>query len=372
MSEFKIPPISTLSGSTLSNFNKTTKGRLVEKKYYKKYLLTKLLLIAASPFHLWEDLTINRKAKNYKIQTPPVFILGHWRSGTTLLHNLLCRSDDAAFISTYHSLFPNNLKSKWIFKNFMKVKMPLKRPGDNVKLNVDFPQEDEFAVGNVMPHSYYNFFYFPKDYKEYYDNFVRFKGLKTSDIEIWEDKYKMLITKALMNSKGTRMIIKNPVNTGRLKLLSECYPQANFIHIYRNPITVYLSTKKFFRELFPTLWFHEVNQDFIIEMIIDVYKKLYSDYFDQKKKVSSDRIYEVKFEAFEKDPIAHLEAIYNYFDFDDFENQRVNFEKYLSSLKGYRKNKYTISRAELDKIEDEWDFAFDKWNYELPQNMEVY
>jgi hypothetical protein len=226
-------------------------------------------------------------------------------------------------------------------------------------------------VGNVMPYSYYNFFYFPKDYKEYYEKFVRFKTLKPFEVKVWGDKYKNLITKALMNSKGTRMILKNPVNTGRLKLLSELFPQAKFIHIYRNPVTVYLSTKKFFIELFPTLWFHEVDQDFIIEMIIDVYKKMYTDYFDQKTQVSPDRIYELKFEAFEKDPNAHLEAIYKYFGFDNFEHQSANFQEYLSSVKGYRKNKYTISQAELRQVEEMWGFAFDKWAYELPQNMEV-
>ncbi len=372
MSEFKIPPISTLVGSTLSNFNKAVKGRLVEKKYYKKYLLTKLLLIGAYPFHLWEELTINRKARSFQPETPPLFILGHWRSGTTLLHNILCRADDAAFISTYHSLFPNNLQSKWLFKNFMKAKIPLKRPGDNVKLNVDYPQEDEFAIGNVMPSSYYNFFYFPKDYKEYYEKFIRFKTFDQLEIENWGDQYKLLISKALMNTAGSRVILKNPVNTGRLKLLSELFPEGKFIHIYRNPVTVFLSTRKFFLELFPTLWFHEVDQDFITEMIIEVYRNLYTDYFNQVSQVSPDRIYELKFEAFEKDPVSYLKEIYTYFGFENFEVQKPHFENYLNSLKGYKKNKYTISKAELAIIEEKWGFAFEKWNYGLPQNMEVY
>ena len=371
MSEFKFPPISTLSGSTLASYSRTVRGRLIEQKYYRKYLLTKLILFGAAPFHFWENLTINRKAKNYKGEISPLFILGHWRSGTTLLHNLLCQADDAAFISTYQSVFPNNLQSKWIFKNFMKTNMPAKRPSDNVKLSIDFPQEDEFALGNVMPHSYYNFFYFPKDHQEYYEKYVRFNTFNKMELEEWGSVYKTLITKAVMNSKGSRVILKNPVNTGRLKYLSELYPNSNFIHIYRNPVVVYLSTKKFFKALMPTLWMHEVDDSFIIDLIFDVYEKMYSDYFSQKTKVSNNRIYELKFENFEKDPIAHLKEVYSFFGYADFEKQLPNFEKYYNSLKGYKKNKYTISQSELDRIEASWGFALNKWNYNLPKNMEV-
>ncbi len=372
MSEFKSLPISTLAGSTFQSFDKTIKGRLIEKKYYKKYLLTRLVLMVSSPFHIWENLTINRKAKNFKPEIPPLFILGHWRSGTTLLHNLLCKADDAAFFSTYQSVFPNNLQSKWIFKNFMKSNMPAKRPSDNVKLSIDFPQEDEFAIGNVMPYSYYNFFYFPKDHREYYEKYVRFKTFNKSEMKAWGNKYKMLINKAILNSKGERAIIKNPVNTGRLKLLSKLYPEANFIHIYRNPVVVYLSTKKFFNALMSTLWLHEVDENFILDLIFEVYEKLYADYFDQKSQVASDRIFELKFEEFEKNPISHLNEIYTYSGFDDFEKQKSNFENYYKSLKGYQKNKYRISKAELARIEEKWGFALKKWNYNLPQNMEVF
>ena len=371
MSEFKFPPISTLSGSTLSSFKQTIEGRLIESKYHRKYLLTKLILIFSTPFHLWENLTINREAKNYEMKTPPVFILGHWRSGTTLLHNLLCQADNAAFVSTYQSVFPNTLKSKWIFKNFMQANMPSKRPSDNVKLNTDFPQEDEFALGNMMPYSYYNFFYFPKDYAAYYEKYIRFRSLDEKEFKRWEYTYKLLINKALINSKGNRAIIKNPVNTGRLKVLSEVFPKAKFIHIYRNPVVVYLSTKKFFKALMPTLWLHEVDEQFILDLIFDVYEKLYSDYFRQKETVASDRLFELKFEDFEKDPIAHLNDIYTYFGFDDFKKQKPNFETYLNSLKGYKKNKYTIERSELERIERSWSFALEKWKYNLPERMEV-
>src|SRR5678816_885369 len=38
---------------------------------------------------------------------PPLFVLGHWRSGTTHLHNLLAVDDRFAFPNNYQALFPH-------------------------------------------------------------------------------------------------------------------------------------------------------------------------------------------------------------------------------------------------------------------------
>lgn len=43
------------------------------------------------------------------------------------------------------------------FKKNMSWLMPDKRPTDNMELAVDLPQEEEFALANMMPYTYYNF-----------------------------------------------------------------------------------------------------------------------------------------------------------------------------------------------------------------------
>ncbi len=40
---------------------------------------------------------------------PPLFILGHWRSGTTYLHNLIVRDDQSARPTLYQVLFPRDV-----------------------------------------------------------------------------------------------------------------------------------------------------------------------------------------------------------------------------------------------------------------------
>jgi len=174
MAEFKLPPISTLAGSSFSNFVKALNSGKVEFRYFPKVLLTGLIILIGTPFRWIEYLIFSSKIKKYKFTEEPIFILGHWRSGTTLLHNLLCQDPRAGFLTTYHSLFTHHLASKWLFKSFMRAAMPKKRPVDNVALSVDYPQEDEFAIGNINPWSYYYFWYFPRNNVQFYEKYVRF------------------------------------------------------------------------------------------------------------------------------------------------------------------------------------------------------
>ncbi|MEO1654252.1 MAG: sulfotransferase, partial [Bacteroidota bacterium] len=258
--KFKLPDISTLAGASLWIYLRAIVGRKVHPRYYLKIFITFLIILLSLPFRLYENLKFYLPLRRFQMKKPPIFIIGHWRSGTTHLHNVLCKDPQAAYLTTYMSLFPEALGTKVIFKNFMRWVMPKKRPSDNVKLAVDFPQEDEFALGNIHPYCYYYFFHFPFDYQEYYQDYVLFKG-KEKIKKSWKKTYKHLISKSIMNTQGERAIFKNPVNTARIPALLELFPQARFIYIFRNPIIVYLSTKKFFVELFPTLQFQQVSEE---------------------------------------------------------------------------------------------------------------
>ncbi len=361
---FKLPPLSPLIGTDLLNYLRISRKKRIERRFWLKYILTILIILIFTPLR-WYERWYLRKKNTYR-HDKPVFILGHWRSGTTLLHNLLCQSPNAAFVTTYQTVFTQYLGSAKILKPFMGILMPDKRPSDNVKLNVNYPQEEEFALSNLSTASYYHFFYFPENVDEYFNRYVRF----SNGADQWKKAYKDLLQRAgyKMREKPY-LVIKNPVNTARLGVLGELYPHGRFIHIYRNPYVVFLSTKKFFLELMPTLWFHEVSEGTIEEMILDTYIRM-MELFDQDIELNENVVH-VKFEEFEKTPLDSLKRIYHDLEMESFESDRPFFESYLKSQKGYRKNKYSISRREYDLVTDRWQVYLERWNYELPSNMEI-
>ena len=161
-----------------------------------KLLLTFIVILISTPFQLYEYFFFRKKIKKYTFKKPPVFIIGHWRSGTTHLHNLLCKDPNHGFVTTYQGVFPNNMKSKWIFKTFMELNIPDKRPSDNVKLSADFPQEEEFALGSMTNATFYHFFYFPSLNDLLYERFIRLRGITATAKESLKRKYNELLVKS--------------------------------------------------------------------------------------------------------------------------------------------------------------------------------
>lgn len=261
--------------------------------------------------------------------------------------------------------------SKWIFKTFMSWKIPETRPADNVKLSPDFPQEEEFALANMTDASFYHFFYFPSKNDLLYEKYVRFNNMDKSAINSFQYKYKELLCKASINSGKERVIIKNPVNTGKIKMLLEMYPDAKFIHIYRNPVITYLSTLKFFSALLPTTALEKYTDKLIKEKIVTNYINFMKDFLESRQLIPEKNLYEIQFEEFDQDNHGHMKEIYDQMELETWEDAEPYFNSYISKQKHYKKNIHKIKKEELDTIIKEWDFALKEFGYKIPDNLKI-
>jgi len=116
------------------------------------------------PWMIAEYLLYHKKTGSTEIKRDPVFIIGHWRSGTTLLHELLNQDKQFAAPNTYQCFFPSHfLLTEPFFRRILDFVMPEKRPMDNMKLNGISPQEDEFALCNLGAPSPYEWLIFPRE-----------------------------------------------------------------------------------------------------------------------------------------------------------------------------------------------------------------
>ncbi len=346
----------------------------VQLKYYPKIFAITMVNIINFPFRTYERIFINPKYHKKQIKKAPIFIIGHWRSGTTHLHNLLCQDKQMAYVSTYQSVFPDTLFNKlgrFLFKGFSTLLIPGTRKGDNVTLGSSLPQEEEFALGDKTPFCFYFFWMFPTKMISYYNSFIRFDNIDVNHLNKWKSDYKLLIKKAIKNSKGNVLLSKNPPNTGRVKTLLEMFPDAKFIHIHRNPIEVFLSTQNFYNKMLPPLQLQDISKEDIDLNIQNIYKKIMSDYFEQKELIPSGNLIEVSFYELEDDPKKILKKIYTTLNIDNFDIASKNFEAYIDKLKSYKKNKHIIKKKQLDILMKEWDFSMEKLNYSLSDNIEV-
>ena len=336
----------------------------VSLKYFPRFFLTLIINLINLPFRLYERLIINPAMSKKELERPPIFILGHWRSGTTHLHNILCQDPQMAFTSTFQSVFPDTLFSwigRFLFEGFAKLLIPGTRKGDNVTLGTRLPQEEEFALGDKRPVCYYYFWMFPRRMLEYYDRSVRMLGISDSRRDAWQSDYKLLISKAIRDTGGKRFLSKNPPNTGRVQFLLETFPQARFIHIHRNPVQVYLSNRNFFRKMMPHLQLQTVDQEQLDEEIFEVYKRLMKDYLKQRTLIPKGQLVEVSFEELEKDPMGVTRRIYRQLDLDGYVEAESHIQAYVDQMKTYRKNRHEIAPELKERIHKEWGFALEEW-----------
>ena len=109
-----------------------------------------------------DQLVYGRRVARVELAEPPLFILGHWRSGTTLLHELLIRDPEHTYATTYQCFAPHHfvLSEPWVTP-WSAFLIPRRRPMDNMAAGWDRPQEDEFALGNLGIPSPYLSMMFP-------------------------------------------------------------------------------------------------------------------------------------------------------------------------------------------------------------------
>lgn len=338
----------------------------VALKHYPRIFFIDLLSIIGIPFRFYEKWRLRKKISSTELSEQPIFIIGHWRSGTTHLHNLLVQDSQFGYITMLQASFPKSFITSNFFKRFMKRFLPPTRPMDSMKMGIYEAQEEEMALGNMFPYSFYNGWYFPRRMLEFYFKYVRFNQISLSLMEQWRRIYDFLLKKATFFMKGKRLVLKNPVNTARIKFLLDLYPNAKFVHIYRNPFEVYASTRHFYKTTVEAFMLQRITEEEIEDNILEIYSKMMKSYFIESKLIPQGNLVELKFEDLEKDPIFQLQRIYEILNLKGYEQAEPKFLKYLQSIKSYKKNKFKYSKDLIDRVNAHWSFTIEKWGYKVP------
>ena len=364
--EFNKLPINTLVGADWKTFGDITRGRTIDPAYRGKYRLTKAVCRLLSPLASIQDRRYAKLLADRPLEHDPVFILGHWRSGTTFMHNVFSCDKHFGYTTTYQTVFPHLvLWGQPFFKKNMSFLMPDHRPADNMELKVDLPQEEEFALSNMMATTYYNFWFFPSRMMEYCDRFLTFEKITEEERQQFKDTFLKLVKISLANTGGTQYLSKNPPHTGRIRTLLEMFPNAKFIYLKRNPYTVFESTRNFFTHTIQPLMLQPISEAELIANYVEAYRRLFYKYEEEKHLIPEGNLVEVKFEDFEHDAFGMTEDIYRRLDLPNFEASRPAIEAYLGKKKGYKKNKYKYEPETVRMVEDNWKMALDAWGYSL-------
>jgi hypothetical protein len=234
---------------------------------------------------------------------------------------------------------------------------------DNLEMEAELPYEEEYAVANLCPYSFYHAWYFPKNIDYSFDKYVLFKDVDRKIIDSWKETYTYFLKKISYKYNGKPIMLKSLVNTAKIKILLEMFPDAKFIHIYRHPYNVYMSTWKLYNSILPIFSFQQIDKNKLDRSILDIYKKLYKKYFEDKHLILENNLIEIKYEDFIKEPLKTVETIYSKLGINSFEKAKPAFEEYIKKHENYKRNHYKIDDKIKEKVYKEWGFVFKEFRY---------
>jgi hypothetical protein len=319
--------------------------------------------IARWPFSATEQLVFHFTRANRSPMADPIFIVGYWRSGTTHLHNLLAQSDQFGYITPLVSGLPwDVLGIVRAFEPLLEQALPGDRYVDNVAVTPTSPQEDSIPLATMGAASYYHGLYFPRHFEEHFHKEV-FLEAGDPDLETWQRLHRHLLEKVSIHQHHRPLLIKNPVYTGYMRHLRKIWPQAKFIHIYRNPYRVFPSTRHFFTRLLPELALQSYEDLPIESLILESYPHLLNALQIDSADLAKNQFIEIRFEDLESNPIPILGTIFAQLQLPNFEQARPRFESYLNSLQGYQKNQYELDADTITKVDTHWGKYIDQWGY---------
>jgi hypothetical protein len=305
-----------------------------------------------------------RQLARTPITRAPVFIIGHWRTGTTFLHELLIRDPRHAYATTFECLAPNHflLTGRWL-PRWLQWMLPSHRPMDNMAVGWDRPQEDEFALCILGQPSPYQRIAFPNRPPE--DGSLDLGGLSQRARRRWKATFLRLMRELTYAHGGRRLVLKSPPHTARVPALLELFPDARFVHIVRNPYDVYPSTLKLWRALFQTQGLQRPTFAGLEEYVLRTFERMYERLDDGRKLIAPGRFIELRYEDLVRDPIGQLEAIYRQLDLGDFAAARPAVEDYVAELRNYETNRHQLSPSETDTITRRWGPIIRRYGYNV-------
>ena len=368
--------------------------------YWPRILFVSVMSVVNTLLGLVDTWLYEKQILSTELPDNPVFILGHPRTGTTMLHSLLALDKEQfTYCNTFCAGFPSSfLWFENIGTTLFRGVIDEHRPMDNIPLSFDLPQEDELAT-NVMSAGispYMSIFLMNQEqqFRPYFafddesgDDDEHFKddpSMIAMARKQWTDSFLYLLKKLTLRSqmqqqkasgekqqqRPPRLLLKSPVHTSRIKLIKKLFPKAQFIYIHRHPYDVLRSA---IHMADTTYWYTYMNTpsaDQILEFIMRQYEILYDRYEEGRQRLlllDKDEVdlIEISYDELCTDPIQTMKHIYKQLKWNMSKELEEQLEKELAGTKSYVKNQHKPLPPELIKVVNErWGPSFERFGYE--------
>ena len=362
-----------LAGVTLKNWLTLLlkHGFSISPVYWGRTLFTTFMAVLNSVVQLKETYSFKNQVSETEVKAP-VFVLGHHRSGTTHLWNILTRDNRFAYPTVLQSVFPHTfLVFEKAVHGLARKFAPKKRPQDNVEFDPDSPMEAERAITTSSFLSIQMARHFPGK-RNQFKKYLTLRNTADEEISKWKQAVLTFARKLLIrHGPDSILLFKGPDQTAKIRYLLELFPDARFIHIHRDPYRVFRSTMNMEKKTIPLYAYQKTDFNYLDDFVLWRYSAMYDAFLEDIELIPDGQFTQISFEELESSPLETIEKIYSDVNLPAFENARGEVEAYLQSIAGYKKNKYPEMPESLKKkILTAWNRYFEAFGYETEPRQE--
>ena len=198
----------------------------------------------------------------------------------------------------------------------------------------------------------------PERFPEYLD----MEDLPLADLARWQEGLVRFLRRVTLARPG-RLILKSPTHLGRVRVLSETFSGARFIHIVRDPHAVFPSTMNLWKSHYAVQSLQKPNFAGFEDYVFRCFERMYRAFEAQRSVLDPDQLHELRYEDLVRDPVGQIREIYGRFELGRFDAVLPAIERYLTANKDYQTNRYELDPELRDQIDRRWGPFMRRYGY---------
>ncbi len=317
--------------------------------------------LALSPLHwtlgaIQNAMLKRRLALLGESRASPLFVIGHWRCGTTLLQELLSLDSNLRTPLLYECFSPNGiLPTGRLTRKLLSREKAGRRSMDNMQVQLKSPGEDEialFILGAISPMATLPFPNAPFDFH----SAMAADQSGENETRRWRSIFHRFHNlMASVNGLERTIVYKSPAHTARIKMLVEMFPKARFAYIVRHPDDVFGSMRRLYRTLVSKSSFErfDIDAEESNKQIVSNFAFMHKRFEDARPLIPDDQFHTIRFEDLIADPNGQMELLYNNLALDGFEDVSPDIESYFAKRADYHVDKYELTEEDHTLVRDE-------------------
>ncbi len=282
-----------------------------------------------------------------------IVVLGYWRSGTTLLHELLCLDARYTYPTTHACMNPHH----FLFSEASALArggLTGQRPMDEMEVQAGSPQEDEFALLSLGARSPYEALLIPTILPEAL-KLTDPRDLSPPEEQRWREVFLSFLAGVSVRGMGRPMILKSPTHGARIATLRELLPDARFVVIVRDPWTNFESVVRMWRKMFETYALGPIPpDDDIREAVLADRPRFEAKLASSTPDLPRNRFRTITYESLIASPAEVIEQLYEQLELGDFNTVREAVVAETKRRRGYQAMGSLPSEFWRQRISDEW------------------